>query len=188
LGLFSKNKNLDNLDIPPPPPLDAEVPRVDSIPDLDELPPLPNEQYSDFEAPKMPEPIKMPEIKDDLDSKPIQGLPEIQQPISKEAVKVPNEVPELETPKNPISQAVEIETPIKTEKKIVPRDVFVDINMHSIILENLEFIKSSNSGFTESFERLNTIKNNDDKTYEKLHVCLEDMERKLLYVDKILFD
>ncbi len=185
--LFSKHKKeAQDLDIPPPPTM-SEAPEMD-VPELDDLPPLPDEMpkmkddldfsQEEFSEPPVPEPIQEP-----MQEEPVQEV--VEEHIDDS---IPNEIPDLDVPSEPVAEPTNIEEPVRVEKKAIPDEIFIDAKGQANVLGYIESIKAGNTEVQEMFEKLNTIKNTADKAYEKLHVGLEEIERKLLYVDKILFD
>lgn len=66
--------------------------------------------------------------------------------------------------------------------------LFINVTGFRTILGDLTSIKNEIKVCDKILDRLNDIKNQEDKQLEKWCSYLEDLERKLIYVDKILFE
>ena len=76
--------------------------------------------------------------------------------------------------------------------KIVDYDpespLFVNMDGYKEILGDIDNMKNELKDAEELIGRLNDIKNAKDKEFEKWRSELEDIQRKLLYVDKVIFE
>ena len=66
--------------------------------------------------------------------------------------------------------------------------MFVSVQDYQIILNGVSAIKSKLSETDESFKKLQAIKQQQDKQLEDWRSTLEDVQRKLTYVDDVLFE
>lgn len=65
--------------------------------------------------------------------------------------------------------------------------IFVDIEAFKTLLGDIDSIKNDIKASTEILQHLNEIKNSKDEEFEKWRVSLEDMQRKINYIDKLVF-
>jgi len=122
----------------------------------------------------------------------IPSLPEEKKTVieekEKEAeIEVPEELPELEEFPKELREmkegSVSVFAPEIEEKK----HVFVSLDDYKNVLERLTEMRSGALRFSELSIKLSDIKKSKDGFYERFRNVLEDIERKLLYVDKNLF-
>ena len=65
---------------------------------------------------------------------------------------------------------------------------FVKVDDYRSILEGTTLIKNNLKEADEIISRLNELKNEGDREFEKWREKLEDVQRKLIYVDKVIFE
>ncbi len=198
-------------EIPPPPSnMQDNIPQYD-IPPIDTaLPEMP--EATKLDTPEMPELPKMPDIpkapttalKEPMEPLPIMektGLPEIPKdfPAPSAGSYVPDKIPPLEglgeipTFKEeseleiPMQQAYQPQTkPIISKPHKGP--MFVKVTAFKNLISTMDSVLVRFKDEDDIFFRLTDIKNTQDKKFESYRQTLEDMQRKLLFVDKILFD
>jgi hypothetical protein len=68
------------------------------------------------------------------------------------------------------------------------KDVFVDVSQYSTVLGELDKLKSVISKGQSTLNGLMSMKSEEDAEFERWRNVLEDMERKLLFIDKTLFE
>src|SRR3989338_1339337 len=180
MGLFEilkKKKKKDEkggrLDILPPPPISKPVsmpkpelflPKEVPVPEIPQFKPR-------FDIPELPrfEPKR-------FEFKPVSFKPMPQsafKPVDKTSnLEIPKFKEEIEKPK--------IEPLEKLEKSYISIEGFKDITEH------INEIKKKIEESEEVLVRLNEIKNREDKEFEKWHSKFEDVQRKLVYIDKFL--
>tara|TARA_Y100000310_G_scaffold57465_1_gene52657 strand:- start:780 stop:1523 length:744 start_codon:yes stop_codon:yes gene_type:complete len=82
--------------------------------------------------------------------------------------------------------------PLRREEDVVERKVsgplFVKHDSYRSILEGISIIKDRLKQSEDLALSLNNIKNSKDKEFERWRTSLEDVQRKLIYVDKILYE
>jgi outer membrane biosynthesis protein TonB len=136
--------------------------------------------------------------------KPPQLMPvgEQQIPEVPEITDVPDSIPELELPEPPIEheeQQGQPEQVITQPEHVVeqaeePREkpltgpVFLRMEQFREAMKGLHRSKEALRSANTHFDNITSIKNDQDKLFESLRLIVEDMERKLLYVDKTLFE
>jgi len=74
----------------------------------------------------------------------------------------------------------------KTEEITGP--LFIKQDSYNAIAEGISIIKNKLKESEDLVLNLNSIKNNRDKEFEKWRTSLENIQRKLLYVDKTLYE
>lgn len=68
------------------------------------------------------------------------------------------------------------------------RDLFVDVSEYSKVMDELEKIKSLIAKGQDTLNDLMSMKSEEDSQLDRWKNTLEEMERKLLFVDKTLFE
>jgi hypothetical protein len=175
MWLFNKKQKFDNIELPPPPPPSSELPPmppVDNTQSLDE-PPLPNLE-DDYEA-KQPGdlPPLVPPSDLSFDQIPLPDMP------------VPDNNDETELPLPEMEDAVEEKNVVK-QKRAVQGPIYVNIGSYKEAAATLTLIREKIKDSDSYLERLSELKNIKDKYSEQLRSKLEDLQRKCLYVDKII--
>ncbi|MBU0461220.1 MAG: hypothetical protein KJ574_01400 [Nanoarchaeota archaeon] len=66
--------------------------------------------------------------------------------------------------------------------------VFVRIEDYKDVLDIMELIKAKIIEAKQIIEQINTLKNQEDSELELWHNELDDVERKIEYMDKTLFE
>ncbi len=170
-GLFSFIKLKKPAEKLPLPEIGEEIPEMPPLPEegeeFPEIPPLPKE-----EMPPLPEAGK--------------EFPEIP-PLSEERAPV---APPLEIsaplPAEPLKP--EVEEPIPEIKKVPIKDKkFVTINDFKQIQSDISGAKGVLKGIDGFFVKLEEVKSVGDKGYKELYNNLQDIQKKIMFVDKTLF-
>lgn len=167
--LFKKKKK----ELPPPPPPSpppqsfrgdiAPIRPGDEAPP--ELPPLPEAP----EAPPRPEIAELPPLPE--------APPEL--PPVPETPELP---PSFETPEPP-------ELPELSEEpreRAIPKTSFVDVQDYKKIINDTNIIRSKLMTADNAVKRLNDIKKEEERAIDKWRSQLEDVEKKLHYVDELI--
>lgn len=122
---------------------------------------------------------------------------------------VPDRLPNLDVPELPdlsgipvdVESIEEVENEINMDsiqkqfnnkdkhfRRITERTMFIDVVENQINLNKIESsIRELNEGMKRT-ERLNNLKDSNDSNFEKYRERLEDIERRLVYLDKLLFN
>ena len=66
--------------------------------------------------------------------------------------------------------------------------IYVDINNYKEILDEIDQVEIKLKKIDDVFARLNEIKNNKDKTFEKWNFIIEDIQRQCVYVEKTIYE
>ncbi|HII72257.1 TPA: hypothetical protein HA265_05885 [Candidatus Woesearchaeota archaeon] len=192
-----------------PPMQEAEVKTV--IPKIPKVPEAPKPEVK--KAPKMPEAPRMPKVPTlpKVEQLPryepeAEAMPEF--PSAPEAEYVPERVPPLEgigevpdfkapprVQKAAPSRSM-FETPQRTkeevrtapQRRVLSGPLFVKVTSFKDIMLHIEDILARFKEEDDVFFRMTDIKNTQDKRYENFRLSLEDVQRKLLFIDKSLFE
>lgn len=152
-----------------PPLPKPQTQKKDPFLDTMEDPPHPN---MDEEVPKPPAIFSEDE---DVDDESILGHDEYK--LSKEQEKRLLETLGREKIEKPKLREYHPDTPL-----------FITIDGYKEILADIEHVNATLKASEEVLDRLNELKNTKDKEFEKWRSELEDVQRKLLYVDKVIFE
>lgn len=184
--LFKKKKPKAKLEMPPPP----EMVSVDEIPDkFHEIKFPVGDIKQDFGKPEEvkfksePKAEKKPEVTKELEDvfKPVS---EVAKPDIPEMPDLP-EIQELEREKE---MEKEMEEP-ELIKPVMPQGpIFVKSNDFQDVLAKINQIKQNVQQTEDIFHKLNDIKNEKDKIFEQWKESQEDVQRKLLYIEKALYE
>lgn len=68
------------------------------------------------------------------------------------------------------------------------RDLFVDVAQYSSVLDELDKLKTIIAKGQDTMNEIMSMKSEEDAELDRWRNVLEDMERKLLWVDKTLFE
>ncbi|MEA3515221.1 MAG: hypothetical protein U9R34_07100 [Nanoarchaeota archaeon] len=194
--IFKKKKPKAKLEMPPPPdrggvgeipePAEVELSGAGSgnieIPDKFHEIKFPVEDIK--EEPGKPEEIKFePEPKVEEKLEVAQELEDEFKPVS--AVAKPD-IPEM--PELPEIPALEMEEP-ELIKPVMPQGpVFIKSNDFQDVLAKISQIKQNIQQTEDIFNKLNDIKNEKDKIFGQWKESQEDVQRKLLYIEKALYE
>lgn len=190
MGIFNVFKKKEQgLNLPPPPPITEsmmeEAKPEESTNDFD-IPAPPGEEASEEES--YPEP--MPAFPELPRLEPVeQKKPAFEMIKSEAAVVNPLAQPMQET-KEPPRQMINLEKrDLKREseeKHFLNAPIFVRTDKYRDILGSINTVNSKISECDMLIENLNQIKNTKDKEFGKWSVSLEEMQRKLLVIEKSL--
>jgi len=180
---FKKKQPLSLPELPPPPsPPDFAKPQGDipmitpgeTLPELPELPAAPSFEHDEG-----------------LAEAPAPELPEL--PAPEEAA--PSWTPEIpEAPAMPELAQVEehevsvfdrtIAAPERAFRPVGP--TFISVDEYRAIMENSNRVRAKLMEAEEFMRRLNEIKAEEEKTFERWRGQLEDVERKLGHIDRVI--
>jgi hypothetical protein len=208
VGLFGKKKKPmgSGLDIPPAPPPVKVTKQVAAAPPKEFEPEKP-------EFPTMPDipppPGKLPSFEEGLEKE--KSLPPIKERIRKEVPPPPMEdipppppsakmrpkpappprpVHAEAPPQMPSFEAVEEE--ISSEERAemgahAHGPIFVRADNYKYVLDELSVARNIAKESSDIFTRIADMGSVSEQHYERWRLCLEDVERKMLFVDKSLF-
>ena len=199
-----KKDDTANLDIPPtPPPMDD----MDSMPNDFADSDIPHDfpefdmGKEDLEMPKLDFPEDEPKIEPhDIENLPDTYFPEI-------SVQQPAEIPKMsELPK------VELAAPMQNQAQIKPsilmkpdkkpqaqersrdfnevstgKSLFMRIDHFKLTLGNINIVRNDLKKAEDSLTKLENMKYSTDKSFEKIRSSFEDLQKKIVYMDRTLF-
>lgn len=207
LSIFKKKKE-EKQNISPL-PMESETKHID---DLD-LPPFPSEQQVGLkEAQEHEKEIKETEIPEELP--PIEEVPtyedeflptsDVEQSKEKRIEEMPNppQQPELKPQEQEIKQDIEPESQSIEQPKIQETNypekqqpivrnnqpVFIKVSKYKEVLAEISAIRSRLNQSLKTLTRVKEIKNPEDNEFNQWKEKLEDIERKILYIDKTIFE
>ncbi|MBI4145343.1 hypothetical protein HY493_04015 [Candidatus Woesearchaeota archaeon] len=130
------------------------------------------------ESAELPPP-PMPDLGPELPPLPEQSMeaPEPPQELMPEAPETPEPMHEEPTAHE------EREAPVRTDEG----PLFVSVQDYQTILNSVNMIRSKLGDAEDSFKKLHDIKQGQEKELEDWRSTLEDVQRKLTYVDEVLF-
>ncbi|MBT4717643.1 hypothetical protein HOB85_06785 [Candidatus Woesearchaeota archaeon] len=194
------------------------LPSYEPVTDEPELPPMPVAEEEPVAPPPVEEmqepvmeqaPVQPVSHEDDLDAPPVpvfEGEEDNTPQSASENVEfVPDKLPPLDVedvPAEPyiggMSEAYK-EEPAKLKAEIIeeepisrairtPECLFVKASEHEECIRDIEEINILADQGEEKSLRLSEIKNLKDSTFEKFKKTMEDIERKLVFIDKTVFE
>jgi hypothetical protein len=176
MGLFFKRKKMERAGVPPPPPpaeggVKEEAKEKKPIP---ELPPLESEKHL---------PSEMPEIKPGEEKKAPSGMPEF--PEAPKEEKEAEKEKKAEEVEEPATAEEEVKAPAPVKEIAVQK--FVTVSRFQTVLTEADAIRSSIRKAEEVIARINELKKEEEKEFSMWRAQLEDAEKKLGYIDKVIF-
>jgi|TARA_B100001971_G_C18036716_1_gene455434 hypothetical protein len=106
-------------------------------------------------------------------------------PIHHKPIPHPSAPPQIKLPPRPKSPVPE-QPP--APKPIVDIPHYVKVDEFQQMLGGIKVIKDDLNACGELAGKLNELKNLEDKEFEKYRAQLEDLQRRLIYVDKVLYE
>jgi hypothetical protein len=184
MGLFNfmKKRRAEELPLPPPPPPEA-------------LPPMLKGDIEPITAPEAPSPMppmeehfeELPELPPALPA-PTQEFP----PAGEKEVSLSPAFRERGSAEVKVfdrtimPEAVEEEQPIRETIRATPKPTFVAVEDYKRIINDTNTIRSKLMDAENFVRRLSDLKNEEERAFEKWRTQLEDVEKKLNYVDHLI--
>jgi len=207
-------RHVDDLEIPVP-KTESSVDTME-LPTL-EFPTLPKEDKHEYPYeeerpvvtpinrpfPKKPVPSEIPPIKtEEKKEVPPKIIPKIEEPKEEELVK---EQPEEAEEQLKLFPKVEVKHPSEEAEKIKPKTryddvsepkvirdekgpLFIDIENFKRIHNTLDETQTKMKALYIKSQKMNTTKNKEDSQIEALQSSVENMQRKLVFMDKLIFE
>ncbi len=198
-------RHVDDLDIP--------TPKTNAPSTIDTLE-LPTLEFPTMPTRKPEEPVaikKTPSIIPEVDKEEetpatIPNLKEVE--LTKEESKeVPKDVPKLQQPTPKIEKQVSLKKKVKTifEAKVEPEikyekvpepsivkeekgPLFMDMPNFKKMLHTLDESRTNANNASQKFLKINDVKNKEDSQIDALQSTLENAQRKLVFMDKMIFE
>ncbi|MCB9362411.1 hypothetical protein H6504_03160 [Candidatus Woesearchaeota archaeon] len=177
-AMASSSSSVD-LDIPPPPSFNISPPEESP----DEMPPAPMEQ------PLRPSvPLDQPSLGPELptDEEPLEEASAVEEPVAEPVVEEPvmEDEPVVEDTENIAEEISESRERAVTSNA----PVFTRVEDYKEILGSANQIKASLKNCEDVIKRINEIKVEEDKEYEKWKNLLLETYRKMNHIDKLCFE
>ena len=202
LKFLKREKKEDELDLPPaPPPLENSQQDFDFNEKFQDVP--------DFSDIKAPDEVKfdLPDL--DMGQEKDSDLPSLpdfeeQTPIPTIRAPTPATVPEpipIPTPQMTTPEDVEEEQPAQASAKprrlfrsekdyevqATRKDIYVKVDIFRAALGNINIIRNDLRKSEEALMKLENLKSAKDRSFEKVKSSLNDLQKKLIFIDKTLF-
>lgn len=160
---FLKKRRQEELPLPPPPSPPELQPFLKG--DIDEIrpPEMPMEEHEE-EFPELP--------------------PALPAPISRMPSMPSAEEEEVRVFDKTIGQ--EEEMPIREVERVIPKPAFVAVEDYKRIINDTNLIRSKLMDAENFVRRLGDLKNEEERSFERWRTLLEDVEKKLNYVDQLI--
>lgn len=133
---------------------------------------------------QMMEPPQMPPQQQMIQEPPRMAMP--QAPAVRE-IRKPNHA-QRESLFNQIDQDLELKDRARRSHKRSKQPLFVETKKYKKMVSDLNSIKNNMSVIESKYSTIIKIKDQEDSKMNKLASTCEDLQRKLLYIDKVLFD
>ena len=213
MGLFGK-KQKKEADIPMPPPLyEMKLPETpDQLPTFpgmeEEIPQMPSSDVPPMIAPAKQIPkeydmddavsrfdkemnfLKQKVKEDNIYKKPKRpDVPAdiIQKVNYPEELTVGEDVQKIEEDQYEIEQDM-LESLKQTRGLDFTKPLYIMVDYYRAVIEEINETRNLLKNSEDILFRLNEIKNEEDKKYESWRIEMEDIQRKLIFVDKTLFE
>ena len=203
-----KKESLDELDLPPaPPPLGGAEPGFDASDFEERLPEFPEfdekisaqQEMQEFEFPE--EKMNMPgkEAMPGLDFPEMEETEEYAPPVRAPSNQLAPSIPRMQEP-----QVSEEETRQSSyypkmsgrlfahERRILRqrpnvKTIYIRIDNFKATLGSINIVRSDLRKSEEALNKLETIKGAKDRSFDKVKTSIDDLQKKLIFIDKTLF-
>ena len=174
MGLFFGRKKKAEMEIPPPPPPEGGAAEEAEKPEAEMPAPAHPAEPSAPEA-ETHMPSELPEIKPEKHAAPMPVFPEIPEEELEEGIE------EVHKPAMPHAAKPRHAAPLKAGQR------FVSISSFQTVLAKSDEIKGSLKEAEALVGRLNELRNEEDKEFQKWRMQLENVDKKLTYIDQAIF-
>ena len=73
------------------------------------------------------------------------------------------------------------------KRKEIPKTIYVRVDNFKATLGSINLVRSDLRKSEEALMKLENIKNSKDKSFDKVRASLDDLQKKLIFIDKTLF-
>ena len=210
-----KKDTLDELDLPPAPPslegFEDSMPELPDFPDFgDEKISAPKEEMPKFDFPEEEQNAPALGKEDPME---FPSFPEMEEkPMPIQPFNMPQQFPEPQPMPEPEQNIIAEEQPAEEEQEAMPSEaypkaagrlfshekralrqrptsktIYVSVDNFKATLGSINMVRSDLRKSEEALMKLESIKNAKDKSFDKMKSSLDDLQRKLIFVDKTLF-
>lgn len=181
INLFKKKKKVFRADLPPPMPPEEMAKRpVGDLPMI-----VPDEGMpSEAEEEEMPE-LQFPALPEESAEESVElpppPRPEMPaRPVEKPFPKFVESAPKI------FDKTIEEEMPSKKISRPRLKPIFVGVDDYKMIVNNTNVIRSKLLEAEEFAKRLNQLKSEETRLLDKWQSRIEDIDKQLTYVDKVV--
>ncbi len=190
-----KKEDFDELDLPPAPPslegFEENLPELPDIPDFEsEKISVKEEDFPKFDFPEKEELPEFPEFPE------IEETPTQTAPVSAPQIEVPEPMQPAEEVQSsfPSTSAFpKVERRLFSHEKMALRErptgktIYVRVERFKATLGSINMVRSDLRKSEEALTKLENIKSAKDRSFDKVRSSLDDLQKKLIFVDKTLF-
>jgi len=183
---ISETEEMPKFDFPEK---EEEIPELseESIPDFPTFPDVKEEQLPSI--PPISAPSEIPEPMPELETPFPSTLtpPPVQE--QKEESSVEEGIPKAEFPEPHLKMGRGL---FRHEKKVFfegpsGKSIYVKVDNFKAMLGSINMVRSDLKKSEGALTKLESIKNSKDKSFDKVKSSLEDLQKKLIFIDKTLF-
>lgn len=179
----------EDLDMPPPPPITSkEFPTMPKFEEKTMSSPenkLPNFPDLELNEPKMPnelpEPPQLPEVEEKIEMPVVRTKPSVMPEIKKPKLTDPIDIDKKEI------QAIKESKAVLEHEPVPLKPIYIKIEKFKEIKKSSGIIKNDIKNNEDILAKLHDIKSEKDKEFDKWSKTLDDIQKRLIYVDKTLF-
>lgn len=200
-----KKSDLDELDLPPAPPsLEGfEENEMQGFPEFPEEKISAPEPKFDFGREEMlleNEPLEMPELPEMEEmpaamqpKAPVPSMPPISAPVQQAPQPAKEEIVPEEPRFTPLGAYPKMDERLfSREKKLLHerpagKTIYVKIDKFKAALGSINVVRSDLRKSEDALMKLESIKNSKDRAFDKVRNSLDDLQKKLIFIDKTLF-
>ena len=184
-----RKEGIDDLDLPPPPPplegfeetlpgfqeFDNNMHSKDELPSFD----FPEMEETEKYAPPVSAPI--PPIRTPS-NQPAPSIPRMQEPeqVSEDETGQSSYYPKM-------SGRLFAHERISLRQRPNVKTIYVRIDNFKATLGSINIVRSDLRKSEEALNKLETLKSSKDRSFDKVKVSIDDLQKKLIFIDKTLF-
>ncbi|MBU2560890.1 MAG: hypothetical protein KKD17_01235 [Nanoarchaeota archaeon] len=178
--------------LPPVPGMEIMIPEPPEMPEAEEYTPEGGaEEPARPEFPDIPEAPSEELVPDRIP--PLEGLPEPPEFTSRTEAVPPRPAQRYAPPKRIEPEALPATTYFAPEEPMPKRrevrgPLFIRTDRFRAIIDDIEQVRAKFKEEDDTFFRITDIKNAQDQKFEEFRQSLEDIQRKLLFIDRSLFE
>ncbi|MBN1544727.1 hypothetical protein JW898_04665 [Candidatus Woesearchaeota archaeon] len=177
--------------LPPIPGMEMMMPEPPEMPETEKYTPDEAEEPARPEFPEIPEAPSEEVVPDRIP--PLEGLPEPPEFSSRTETAFPRPAQRYSPPKRiepeqlPSTAYFAAEEPMPRRRE--PKGpLFIRTDRFRAIIDDIEQVRAKFKEEDDTFFRITEIKNAQDQKFEEFRQSLEDVQRKLLFIDRSLFE
>ena len=197
---FSMEQQQPEMDLPPQAPKQQDLPNSE-MPDFPQLP-----DFEELHEPNMDiPPISMPDggFEDHEDLHDYSMPLEEEKPMAEEQPLLDDfEIPKAQKPQDfsePLAQPIQRSAPVIEKKRLFaprndslsqqarPESLYIRVDKFRTILGSVNTIRGDLKKYENSIGNLQNISNSKNASSEKIKLMLNDLQKKIIFIDRTLF-